>query len=220
MPVSNIDVLDAAGVTRNVSTLPALAQGAKTASLPVVIASDDDIQAKLGIVTETAPASDTASSGLNGRLQRVAQRLTSLIALLPTALGQTTKAASLPVTVASDEYALQPASSCNLLLSAAGSTNATSAKASAGALKGIQGYNAKTAAVYLKFYDKASAPTVGTDTPVKTLYLPPGTAFVFDFPEGFKFATGIAYALTGAAATADTTALTAGDIVCLNVDYI
>jgi hypothetical protein len=40
----------------------------------------------VGAVTETAPATDTASSGLNGRLQRIAQRLTSLIALLPSAL--------------------------------------------------------------------------------------------------------------------------------------
>ncbi len=32
-----------------------------------------------GAVTETAPASDTASSGLNGRLQRIAQRLTSIL---------------------------------------------------------------------------------------------------------------------------------------------
>lgn len=40
----------------------------------------------IGAVNETAPASDTASSGLNGRLQRVAQRLTSLIALIPAAL--------------------------------------------------------------------------------------------------------------------------------------
>ena len=38
------------------------------------------------LLTEVAPATDTASSGLNGRLQRVAQRLTSLIALLPAAL--------------------------------------------------------------------------------------------------------------------------------------
>src|SRR5690349_4495191 len=48
----------------------------------------------LGGVTETAPATDTASSGLNGRLQRIAQRLTSLIALLPTALGRNADAAS------------------------------------------------------------------------------------------------------------------------------
>src|SRR4051812_21338843 len=42
---------------------------------------------RLGAVTETAPSTDTGSSGLNGRLQRIAQRITSLIALLPTALG-------------------------------------------------------------------------------------------------------------------------------------
>lgn len=59
-----------------------------------------------GAVTETAPASDTASSGLNGRLQRIAQRLTSLIALLPATLGQKTSANSLAVTVASDQSAL------------------------------------------------------------------------------------------------------------------
>ncbi len=44
-------------------------------------------ETRLGALDETAPATDTASSGLNGRLQRVAQRLTSLIALLPTSLG-------------------------------------------------------------------------------------------------------------------------------------
>jgi len=36
---------------------------------------------RLGDVVETAPASDTASSGLNGRLQRIAQRLSSLISI-------------------------------------------------------------------------------------------------------------------------------------------
>lgn len=36
----------------------------------------------LGAVTEAAPASDTASSGLNGRLQRIAQRISSLITAL------------------------------------------------------------------------------------------------------------------------------------------
>jgi hypothetical protein len=41
----------------------------------------------IGPLTEAAPASDTASSGLNGRLQRIAQRITSTIALLPAALG-------------------------------------------------------------------------------------------------------------------------------------
>lgn len=64
---------------------------------------------EIGGLTETAPASDTASSGLNGRLQRIAQRLTSLIALLPTSLGQKTMANGLAVTIASDQSAV-PAS--------------------------------------------------------------------------------------------------------------
>lgn len=35
--------------------------------------------ASLGALTEAAPSTDTASAGLNGRLQRIAQRLTSLL---------------------------------------------------------------------------------------------------------------------------------------------
>lgn len=59
-----------------------------------------------GAVGETAPASDTASSGLNGRMQRVAQRLTTLIGLLPGSLGQKTMANGLAVTIASDQSAV------------------------------------------------------------------------------------------------------------------
>ena len=61
----------------------AAGEGAATGSLRVDLATDGTV---IGIVTESAPATDTASSGLNGRLQRIAQRITSLIALLPTAL--------------------------------------------------------------------------------------------------------------------------------------
>lgn len=57
----------------------------------------------MGAVNETAPASDTASSGANGRLQRIAQRITSLIALIPTSLGQKTMANSFAVTIGSDQ---------------------------------------------------------------------------------------------------------------------
>lgn len=58
-----------------------------------------------GALTETAPATDTASSGLNGRLQRIAQRLTSLIALLPAALGQQDRVNSLAVTLSTEDVA-------------------------------------------------------------------------------------------------------------------
>ena len=48
----------------------------------VVTATDSPEVALFGALTETAPANDTASSGLNGRLQRIAQNITSLIAAL------------------------------------------------------------------------------------------------------------------------------------------
>jgi hypothetical protein len=60
------------------------------------------LEASVGATNETAPGSDTATSGLNGRLQRIAQRLTSLIAQLPATLGIKTAANSLSVAPASD----------------------------------------------------------------------------------------------------------------------
>jgi hypothetical protein len=109
--------------------------------------------------------------------------------------------------------------STSVLPSAAASTNATSVKASAGTLMHIIGYNAAAATRYVKIYDKASAPTVGTDTPVLTFAVPATTAFSLDFPFGVRLATGIAYAMTTGAPHADTGALTAGDILGLNVIY-
>lgn len=110
-----------------------------------------------------------------------------------------------------------PASGSSRIVSAAASTNATSAKASPGRVARVLGHNVAAAARYLKFYDKASAPTVGTDTPVLTIYLPASTSF--SLPIEFDFGTGIAYALTTGSADADTGALTAGDVLALNVLY-
>jgi hypothetical protein len=64
--------------------LPVVQTG--TPALPTGAATEATLDTRTGALTETAPASDTASSGLNGRLQRIAQRITSLIALIPTAL--------------------------------------------------------------------------------------------------------------------------------------
>lgn len=107
------------------------------------------------------------------------------------------------------------------LISAAASTNGTSVKGSAGNVFRIRGYNAAAALRYLKLYNKASAPTVGTDVPVLTIALPPTAAFDFDLggADGHYFSAGIAYAITGAAADNDTTALTAGDVTALNITY-
>lgn len=115
---------------------------------------------------------------------------------------------------------VQPTSALHTarLLSSAASTNATSVKAGPGTLRRIVGYNASGSAKYLKVYDLATAPTVGTDTPRNTFYLPAASAFALDRDDAF--ADGIAYAITGAAADNDATAVASGDVVCLNVDYL
>jgi hypothetical protein len=82
----------------------------------------------VGGLTETAPASDTASSGLNGRLQRIAQRVTSLIALFPASIGQKAKSAALAVTLASDEDLLATAGATGDAAVAAGAGGSLSAK--------------------------------------------------------------------------------------------
>jgi len=105
------------------------------------------------------------------------------------------------------------------IVSAANSTNSTLAKGSAGNVHMLTGYNSNAALRYLKLYNKATAPTVGTDTPVFTFALPPTAAFAFDFAGGHYFATGIGYGLTTGSADADTGAVTAGDILGLNVAY-
>ena len=95
--------------TKLSSQATAANQTSTNTKLDTLIAKDFATSAKqdaeavlIGAVNETAPASDTASSGLNGRLQRIAQRLTSLIGLLPASLGAKTSAASLSVVPASD----------------------------------------------------------------------------------------------------------------------
>ena len=77
--------------------------------------------------------------------------------------------------------------------------------------------NTNVAVRYLKLYNKASAPVVGTDVPVMTLAIPGNTAgagFVLDTGGmGVAFATGIAYATTTGVADADASAVAANEIL-------
>lgn len=115
---------------------------------------------------------------------------------------------------AGSTVSLIPATSGGLTLShliAAATTNATSLKASAGQLYGAAIYNNASYPVYLKFYNKASAPTVGTDTIVWEVPVQAGTQREVHTEEGLAFATGIAYALTKGITDADTTAVALSD---------
>ena len=98
-------------------------------------------------------------------------------------------------------------------LVSAATTNATSTKASAGQLYGWVLSNTTAATKYFKLFNKASAPTVGTDTPYMTIPVPPNACVAVEFRSGIKFSTGIAFAITGAVGDTDTTAVAAGDVV-------
>jgi hypothetical protein len=110
-------------------------------------------------------------------------------------------------------------------LIAAASTNATSVKASAATVFSCQLSGIGSTPAYLKIYNKASAPTVGTDVPVKTLIIPAaataanGAGSNIQFgPGGMALGTGFATAVTGGIADADATAV-AATTFALNCDY-
>lgn len=102
---------------------------------------------------------------------------------------------------------------------AAASVNATSVKAAAGQVYSIQLTNNAAYAVFVKFYNKASAPTVGTDVPVRKIQINAGASFSQASTQGLPFSTGIAYAITKLLADSDTTVVVAGDVVG-TIDYI
>ena len=133
---------------------------------------------------------------------------------------QATQPVSVAATVTTSSV---PAASGGLsttkLLSAA-TTNAASVKTSAGQVYNIQAFNTNAASPrYLKLYNKASAPTVGTDTPIKTILIPAnGSGVVIEISNGLACSTGIAFAITGGVADSDTTAIGANEVI-VNIDW-
>lgn len=95
---------------------------------------------------------------------------------------------------------------------AAASTNTGFLKASAGSIYSIDLFNVAAYNVFLKLYNKASAPTLASDVPVLTIPIPAGAGFSRDFSRGRAFSTGIAYAITKLQGDTDATALVAGDV--------
>jgi hypothetical protein len=63
---------------------------------------------------------------------------------------------------------------------------------------------------FVKLYNKASAPTVGTDVPLITIGIPAvqNSSFMLPALQGINFSIGLSYAITLGAADSDTTALT------------
>lgn len=175
----------------------------------------------------TPPASNT-----NAVVQYISvQDYAELTAEITAGRGQTTAGQALGVAVVSmptttvtgtvtANLGSTPASATTYILNSTATTNASSVKNAAGSLFSITVSNINAAARFLKIYNKASAPTVGTDIPSVTIPIPANSALSLNFGTyGLRLTTGIALAITGAATDADTTAVAAGDVK-VNIAYI
>ena len=190
----------------NATIVAPLGSQTGASSHSVVIASDQVLPLPTGAATQTTLAA------MSGKL--------------PAALGQSTMSASMSVTVASDQSPIPVATAPSAAVGAssfshtisAATTNATSVKGSAGTINMMSISNIATSKRYVKFYNKATAPTVGTDTPVWTVMVPPGeTHDISCGPSGMRFSTGIAFATTALITVTDTTAVALNDLaICIN----
>lgn len=102
-------------------------------------------------------------------------------------------------------------------------TNATVIKASSGVITTITAVGLSEETVsYLKLYDKATLPTVGTDVPIMTIPIPTnlqGAGIVIPVPSGLSFSNGISFAITSGVLDSDTGSILANDVV-LNFTYL
>jgi hypothetical protein len=95
---------------------------------------------------------------------------------------------------------------------AAGTTNPTVVKASAGRVLGWSLGNTSAAWRYVKLHNQTTSPTAGSGV-VQTIAIPPGGLAQVEIAAGIAFTTGIALTIVTGSADADATAVTAGDVV-------
>lgn len=200
----------------SLATLPALVTGSAIVGRVGIDQTTDGTTNKVAADVRLGGTAADKGSGTGGTAtQRVIVDSSQL-----SALGQTTMSASAPVAIANDQSALKtnPVVSATAnggtpsRIVAAASTNATLLKASAGQIYKISVFNTALYNVFLKLYNKASAPTVGTDTPVMTIPIQAGGGYSDTWSMGLPFSTGIAYAITKLQADTDTTVVVAGDL--------
>jgi hypothetical protein len=104
------------------------------------------------------------------------------------------------------------------ILNSAATTNAALILTGTSGLHAFYATNIGATPAFVKLYNKATAPTVGTDVPAMIIPVPaavagvPGTATLPIGTNGFRFALGLGIAITGGVADSDTTAVLAGQV--------
>ena len=104
------------------------------------------------------------------------------------------------------------------ILNSAATTNGALIASGTSGLHAFYSSNIGATAAFVKLYNKATAPTVGTDVPAMVLRVPaavsgePGVCTLPIGTQGFRFALGLGIAITGAVADNSTTAVAAGQV--------
>lgn len=105
-----------------------------------------------------------------------------------------------------------------LIINSAATTNGQLVLTGTSGLQGLFASNTGAGAAYVKLYNKATSPTVGTDTPAMLIPVPaavagvPGVVEITPGFNGYRFGLGLGLAITGGAADSDTTAVLAGQV--------
>lgn len=100
----------------------------------------------------------------------------------------------------------------------ANSTNGTLVLTGARTLKTVKCTNTTATQRFLKLYDKATAPTVGTDVPLLNIPIPANGKIDLTFKDPMPFALGLGYAMTAAQVYTDTAAV-ALNALSLDIKY-
>jgi hypothetical protein len=126
---------------------------------------------------------------------------------------------SVAVTVAAAGIAVAPVVPATpYFVNSAATTNGALILTGTSGLSAFWASNTGASAAFVKLYNKATAPTVGTDVPEMIIPVPaavggvPGTATLPMGFNSFRFPLGLGIAITGAVADNDTTAVAAGQV--------
>jgi hypothetical protein len=105
-------------------------------------------------------------------------------------------------------------------VNAASSCMATSVKSTSGMVYSYSVSNSNSGAVWFRLFASATAPTCGSGTPAKRIYVPAGSTVALSTAIGWVLTNGVGYDVTsGSGADNDTTTVTTANTVLVNVDF-
>lgn len=192
-----------------------------TTGTPIIITT--------GVLTTLAASTIYGYVAEVGPYTAVRMRVTTLLGSALTNLNWEVETTSSPTAVMTIPSGTQPVSgsvtaTANIgtlpagtayALTTLASTNGANIKSSAANVFEFTFTNTSISTVYLKLYNKATAPTVGTDVPLVTITCAGSACTVINWSSmiGKRFSAGLGIAITAAQAYTDTTAISAGSLV-------